>query len=255
MRRFFVPPQSLADDPVLLDGDTLHHMTSVLRLPVGEEVLLLDGTGNLSHCRLIRLDRKAGAARVLRRWRETETAFPIQLLQSLPKGDKMELILQKGTELGITRFVPVLAGRSTPKPPEQREDSRLQRWQRIIREAARQCRRPRLPSLSATVPLAEALAACDAELRLLLWEQECRPLAETLPGRRPASAAVLVGPEGGFSAEEARTAAAAGFIPVGLGPRILRSETAGFAVAAILQHHYGDLGSVPTPDLPQGEVS
>ncbi len=256
MRRFFVPPRSLEVDPVILGGDTLHHMTSVLRLAVGDEVLLLDGTGNLCHCRMIRLDRKVGAAQVLRRWQETEAAFPVQLLQSLPKGDKMELILQKGTELGITSFVPVVAGRSTPKPVAQREDSRQLRWLRIIMEAARQCRRPRLPDLAATMPLAQALAECSAQLRLIPWEEESRPLASALPPQRPSGAAVLIGPEGGFSAEEARLAVAAGFIPVGLGPRILRSETAGFAVATILQHHYGDLGAAagPTPDPPQGEV-
>lgn len=256
MRRFFVSPASLQQSVIPLEGDTLHHLSKVLRLAPGEEILLLDGRGNLCQCRLESLGRKSGEARVLRRWQESEGVLPIQLLQSLPKGDKMELILQKGTELGVSEFVPVLAGRSTPRLLADREDSRQQRWERIIQEAARQCRRPLLPRLAPAIALTEALRSCTAELRLLPWEEESRPLAEVLPQRAPASAAVLIGPEGGFSAAEAALASAAGFLPISLGPRILRSETAGFAVAAILQHHYGDLGSSqgPPPDLPQGAV-
>lgn len=255
MRRFFVSPTSLRQSTIPLEGDTLHHLSKVLRLTPGEEILLLDGRGNLCQCRIESLGRKSGEARVLRRWQESEGVLPIQLLQSLPKGDKMELILQKGTELGVTEFVPVLAGRSTPRLVADREESRQQRWERIIQEAARQCRRPVLPRLAQTIALADALGACSAELRLLPWEEESRPLAEVLPRLPPASTAVLIGPEGGFSTAEASLASAAGFLPISLGPRILRSETAGFAVATILQHHYGDLGSGhgPPPDLPQGE--
>lgn len=249
MRRFFVSPPSLQQDRVSLEGDTLHHLSKVLRLTIGEEIILLDGCGNLCQCRLESLGRKSGEALVLRRWQESERVLPVQLLQSLPKGDKMELILQKGTELGVTEFVPVLAGRSTPRLVADREESRRQRWERIIQEAARQCQRPMLPRLAPAITLTEALAACTAELRLLPWEEESRPLASVLPQRPPASAAVLIGPEGGFSAAEAAEAGAAGFVPVSLGPRILRSETAGFVVTTILQHHYGDLGTTaePTP--------
>lgn len=256
MRRFFVSPTSLNQSVIPLEGDTLHHLSKVLRLTTGEEILLLDGRGNLCQCRIENLGRRSGEARVVRRWQESEAVLPIQLLQSLPKGDKMELILQKGTELGVTEFVPVLAGRSTPRLVADREESRQQRWERIIQEAARQCRRPVLPRLAPATTLAEALSACTAELRLLPWEEESRPLAAVLPARRPASAAVLIGPEGGFSAAEATLASTAGFLPISLGRRILRSETAGFAVATILQHHYGDLGSKlePPPALPQGEV-
>jgi 16S rRNA (uracil1498-N3)-methyltransferase len=256
MRRFFVPPASLTALRIPLEGDTLHHLSTVLRLPPGAEVLLLDGAGTLCHCRLEQLGRKRGEALVLRRWQESETVLPIQLLQSLPKGDKMELILQKGTELGVTEFVPVLAARSTPRLLADREEARQLRWERIIQEAARQSQRPILPRLASATPLAEALERCTAELRLLPWEEESRPLAAVLPARPPASAAVLIGPEGGFSAAEAQQAAAAGFLAVSLGRRILRSETAGFAVATILQHRYGDLGSrvEPAPALPQGEV-
>lgn len=248
MHRFFVPPETLLGEEVSLPLDVLHHL-SVLRFRGGEEILLLDGTGFLCRCRIVSLGRKGGTARVTQRWRERESAFPITLLQGVPKGDKMDLVLQKGTELGIARFVPVISGRSIQvKGGESREGSRLERWERIVREAARQSRRPALPVLTPPLPFAEALADRSEELRLFLWEEESSPLATALPLRPPRDAAILIGPEGGFSPEEAEASRRAGFVPVGLGPRILRSETAGFVVASILQHRYGDLGAIGGDD-------
>ncbi len=217
-------------------------MRSVLRLAVGTEVLLLDGAGGHYQCQLIELAVQGGRAEIIRHWRESESALPVRLLQGVPKGDRFDLILQKGTELGIAAFTPVWSQRSIPAPAAGRDEKRLQRWQRIIAEAARQSRRPLLPACAAPQPLASALAATTEELRLMLWEEGSQPLATALPAIPPRDVALLVGPEGGFSAAEAQVATAAGFQPVHLGPRILRSETAGFAVSAILQYVYGDFG-------------
>lgn len=247
MQRFFLPGEALAGDRVELDAETLHHLATVLRLRPGAEVELLDGAGLICRCRLESFTRRHGTAAVLERRREEETGFPVRLLQGLPKGDKMDLVLQKGTELGIGRFVPILAGRSIAGRAPDREEKRLQRWRRIIREAARQSRRPVLPAIEPPVSLEAGLAGCDEELRLLLWEEGERPLTEELTAITPASAAILVGPEGGFSSAEADAARAAGFVPVRVGPRILRTETAGLALAAVLQYLYGDLGTVAGP--------
>jgi 16S rRNA (uracil1498-N3)-methyltransferase len=242
MRRFFVPPESLCQDTVVLSGETLHHLAVVLRLVPGDEILLLDGSGTFCHCRIATLGKGDGRAEVVRRWQEEETALPIHLLQGLPKSDKLELVLQKGTELGIGLFSPLHTERSVPRLTASREDQRRQRWQKIIREAARQCLRSRLPALMPLRSLKDGLEQCDEELRLMLWEEESRPLADVLPATPPRNTAILVGPEGGFSPAEAAAARRAGFLPVRVGPRIMRSETAGFAVAAILQYRYGDLG-------------
>jgi 16S rRNA (uracil1498-N3)-methyltransferase len=244
MRHFFVPPAALTAADVILPADLLHHLANVLRLAPGALILLLDGRGTVCRCRIEQLDRRSGRAIVLERWQQAETAFPLRLLQGIPKGDKMELVLQKGTELGVTAFTPVLTGRSIPGGTGQ--GSRQKRWQRVLEEAARQCRRAHLPNLEVPLPLPAALAASREQLRLLLWEKGSRPLADVLPPQRPTNAAVLVGPEGGFSSQEAEQAMAAGFLPVGLGPRILRTETAGLALAAILQFHYGDLREAPS---------
>lgn len=242
MHRFFVLPEELAGERVPLTGEVLHHLATVLRMRPGEELELLDGNGLICHCRIVSLARQQGEARVLGRRRAEEQPFPVQLLQALPKGDKLDLVLQKGTELGIHRFVPVLTGRSIPVRDPSREEKRLLRWRRIVREAARQCRRPIIPEVAAPCSLKTAMAGVGEGLRLVLWEEESRPLADLLGAARPAGVTILVGPEGGFAAAEIQLAAAAGFVPVRIGPRILRSETAGFAAAAIVQYVYGDLG-------------
>jgi 16S rRNA (uracil1498-N3)-methyltransferase len=236
MHRLFVAPTALQDAVVVISGDTFHHLT-VLRLRVGDEILLLDGCGGLARGVLRQVSRSGAQAEVLERWVEKEELLPLRLLQGLPKGEKFEWLLEKGVELGISAFTPVVSERS------QARGEKFSRWQRIIQEAARQSRRPLLPTLEELQPLAQALAQTTEELRLMLWEEGSFPLNAALPPEAPASCALLVGPEGGFSAAEAQAAVAAGFVPVSLGKRILRTETAGMAVAAVLQNRYGDFGT------------
>lgn len=243
MRRFFVSPHVLVDDCFDIGGDLYNHLVRVLRLSPGDDIELLDGQGLCCLCRIEALTKKVVQLRVITRNQEQEQVFPVRLMQGLPKGEKMDLILQKGTELGITRFTPLLSGRSVPQLDATRRDHRRQRWLKIVEEAARQCRRPLLPLIDDPVAYEDALAA-EGELKLLLWEERCSPLAQALPAAVPCSAVVLVGPEGGLTEAEVAQAQSAGFVPVSLGPRILRTETAGFTVAAILQYLYGDLGAV-----------
>ena len=244
LHRFFVPTDSMSGDGVAIAGEPLHHLRTVLRLGPGTEVLLLDGQGSCCRARLDTVGREQARATVLARWTVAEHPCPLRLLQALPKGDKFDLILQKGTELGITVFQPVLSGRSMLR----QETGRSTRWQRIVREAARQSRRPRLPILEPLRSLPEALSLVDEPLRLVLWEESARPLQEVLPPQAPAGVALLVGPEGGLAADEVATVRAGGFLPVHLGPRILRTETAGLAIAAVLQFLYGDWRHAPHHD-------
>ena len=236
MHRLFVAPEALQAAVVVISGDAFHHL-SVLRLRLGDEILLLDGGGRLGRGVLRQVSRSAAQAEVLKRWEEKEELLPLRLLQGLPKGEKFEWLLEKGVELGISTFTPVSSERS------QTRGEKSSRWQRIIQEAARQSRRPLLPVLEELRPLPQALQQTTEALRLMLWEEGSLPLNAALPQDSPASCALLVGPEGGFSAVEAQAAVAAGFIPVSLGKRILRTETAGMAVAAVLQNRYGDFGT------------
>jgi len=241
MRRFFVDRHEIAGDRVSFPAEVLQHL-HVLRLRTGQQIELLDGSGGIILVEIDMLERRKGEGVVVSRRQELESAFPVHLLQALPKGDKIELVLQKGVELGVGRFTPVISGRSIPR--SRKSDSRHQRWQRVVQEAARQSRRSVLPRLDAVDGLNTALQQVDASLRLMLWEDGAEPLSRVLPEEKPQSAAVLIGPEGGFGADEVELAKGSGFLPVSLGPRILRTETAGLAVVTLLQYLYGDLDRI-----------
>lgn len=236
MRRFFIDPHLLASDRIDLPGETLKHLR-VLRLGTGDRIELLDGNGTVATARIESLNRQNAQVSIENRRREQESQLPTTLIQGLPKADKFDLILQKGTELGVSRFVPALSRRCQPDGGTRRRE----RWQRIVREAARQSGRLRLPELEEPMPLERALASERGDLKLVAWEQAATPLNQILTDRQPQRVVLLIGPEGGFDPEEVEQAQHNGFIPVSLGPRILRTETAGFVLAGILQYVYGDL--------------
>ncbi|PLX78645.1 MAG: 16S rRNA (uracil(1498)-N(3))-methyltransferase [Desulfuromonas sp.] len=242
MARFFLDTDMLSGENVALPPDVVKHL-QVLRLSVGSELTLLDGNGVVCRAILSTLGRGAATARILERRMEADSTLPLTLLFGLPKGEKIELVLQKGTELGITTFWPVYTERGDRRIPDERLAKRMLRWQRIVRDAAQQCRRDFLPQLMSPQPLSEALTQVKGVCRLVPWEEEVRSLAASLPQNPPASVAVLIGPEGGLTAEEVKLSESHRFARVSLGRRILRCETAGIAVAAILQYLYGDFGN------------
>ncbi len=250
-RRFLAPGADLSGETVRIEGDLFRHMVKVLRLKIDTPIRLANGRG--AECagiiREIGRDHLTVAVEERRAAPPSGGKLRITLIQGLPKGEKMELILQKGTELGVSEVVPFQADRSVSRIPADRQDERLRRWQRIAAEAARQSGRPDIPTVRLARGMDEAVRDGGHDLKLLLWEEE---RATTLQGAmgdrpRPASIAVIVGPEGGLTEAEAETARRAGFIPVTLGRRILRTETAGIALLAILQYLYGDLGEGDDP--------
>ena len=246
MRRFFISPGSIANGAIIVTGDLFRHIATVLRLKVGARLLLADGTGRefVGHIREIGAEQLLFAVED-ERLTPMPTAIPrITLYQGLPKGDKMELILQKGTELGIDEIVPFVAARSIPRIRGEREEKRLARWQRVAEEAARQSCRGSIPRIALADSLEEVLRLSRHSVKLLLWEKEqTNRLRQTLAGfTAPESVAILIGPEGGLSTEEAASAISGGFTPVSLGTRIVRTETAGFVMLAILQFLWGDIG-------------
>lgn len=246
MRRFFFDKSAIEEGKAIITGNLFRHMAKVLRLKNGTEVTLVDQEGtrysgliqDVGRERLIIPLKIEGPEPVI-------TKGPgITLFQGLPKGNKMELILQKSTEMGVSGIVPFVAARSIPRLPKEREKERLVRWQRISLEAARQSGCSTLPEISQIRDFQEALGLASQSVKLLLWEKEeanrLRSVLEELPV--PESVAVLVGPEGGLTRDEAEAAIQTGFIPVTLGKRILRTETAAIAILAILQFFWGDMG-------------
>lgn len=241
-RRLYVPPDRLSGPTLTLTGSDHRYLARVLRAQPGQDVVLFDGAGDEVVARVERVgpseielrlgERRTAAAR------GASPAAPVVLLATVPRGGRMDLLIQKTTELGVARIVPVLATRSVARP----EVGRRARWEKIAREAARQCERADVPAIDAPVELAAALGAGDLpELRIGFFERQGeRSLASVLGEPRPT--ALLVGPEGGFTDAEMKAARTAGFVPVGLGARILRAETAAIVAVALVQHAYGGLG-------------
>lgn len=241
MRRVFVAPEKLRGSSVVVDGEAHHHLSRVLRSRAGDAVVVFDGQGSEFDAEIVAVEAKGTTLRLhARRTRTAAAPVRLTLLQALARGEKMDFIIQKTCELGVARIVPVLTGRTVAPPGSPA--ARQQRWQRIAREAARQCGRADVPAVEAPVALAAALAAVPAgDRRLVFWESEtARPLRPLLGGD-PQATTLLVGPEGGFSVEEIAAAEAVGFQAVGLGPRILRAETAAVVAVALLQFAAGGL--------------
>jgi 16S rRNA (uracil1498-N3)-methyltransferase len=244
MRRFTLQPEHLAGGRVTFDADESHHLTRVLRLRVGDTVLASDGRGRDFTVRLESLGEAATGTVLAEAAGVAPSPLAITLIQGVPKGDKMEAIVRAVTELGVARVRPALCARTIVRLEPARWRDRARRWQRVAREAAKQCRRAVIPEVEPPRPLDEWLAAGEpADLALCLWEGGATPLGRLLPGATaPRTAVVVVGPEGGLAPAEVEAARAHGFTPASLGARILRTETAGPAIAAILQSRFGDLG-------------
>jgi len=249
LHRFFVRPECVEGGRVRLDGLEARQICSVLRLGRGDQFAALDGSGRALIVRI----SEAGPASVLGEVLEacpvdTEPRVRVTLLQSLPKGDKLEFILQKGTELGVARFEIVTTARTVARPPEDRLAPRLERWRAIAKEAAEQSCRAIVPQVSGVLPLAEFLPRlAEFDLALCLWEGEQRQgIGEILSRNRSGeNVLVMIGPEGGFEEDEVRMMQAGGAHAVSLGRRILRCETAAIAAAAIVVYEMDVEASIP----------
>jgi 16S rRNA (uracil1498-N3)-methyltransferase len=244
IRRFKISGENIHGSEAVLDDPTeLRHLTRVLRLKPGDPVILFDGEGKDYQATIKRVtDRRASFLLIPEPLPETpEPSVRIILGIGLLKSSKLEWLIQKATELGVGEILPFHSLRVVPRPEETAVRNRLWRWERIAAEAAKQCRRSRIPRIHPPCSFTAALTAFPEAARIFLWEKEKdRTLSGVLNSPSPAVYA-LVGPEGGFSAEEAKEAKAAGFSPVRLGPRILRAETAGLAIVTLLQFLCGDL--------------
>lgn len=241
LHRFFVEPGGVTDEEVHFGEEQSRQLERVLRLHVGDRVLALDGSGIEYEIVLECLGKRAAGKIIARRENQAEPKFSLDLYAGILKGTKFETVLQKGTEVGVGRFVPLLTARSVPA---ELSSQKVRRYRTIAREAAEQSRRGRVPAVAEAVPLREALtAAIQVGPVILLWEDETEfhlmtvPLPETVE-----RIAIFVGPEGGFSSEEAEFARAIGGQTVTIGPRILRAETAAVVGSALLLARLGALG-------------
>lgn len=242
--RFFIPPAWLTPPTVTFSGEMAHQIKTVLRMQPGDEVIVLDNSGQAWRVVLTEIGKATVQGNLIaEQVAQGEPRLQITLYQGTLKGSKFEWVLQKGTELGISRFAPTICHRSVVSRRAALDQKRA-RWEKIIQEAAEQSGRDKLPRLEAALPLAEALVQAQGQaLRLMPWEEAGgASLRSVLAEVQPETVAVFIGPEGGFTAEEAALAAAGGTRLVKLGPRILRAETAGLAVCAALLYELGEWG-------------
>jgi 16S rRNA (uracil1498-N3)-methyltransferase len=233
MPRLFVPPELLRGARVTLDAAAHRHLIKVQRLEPGAVLQVFDGTGTEIEARIVAVGKASLDVELGERRRLPAAPCRVTLLVAVPRGERMDLIVQKTTELGVARIVPVASARSMVKPSPHQQA----RWQTIAAEAARQSGRAEVPVVAATLSLPAALAGAAAEStpRFLVWEGERDLSLPRALTSEPRAVALLVGPEGGFADREVGEARAAGFQSVGLGPRILRAETAAIVAVALAQ--------------------
>jgi 16S rRNA (uracil1498-N3)-methyltransferase len=244
-RFLHLAPDAVDGDRVAFEAAAAHHLGRVLRAAVGDVVQAVDHAGALLSVRLTAIaPRHAEGLIVSRVPLETESPLDLTLAQGVPKGDKMDGIVRMATELGVTRVIPLLTARTVVRLEPARWTARLARWRRIAKEAAEQSGRAAVPEIGAPRDLVSwAREAGATGLLVCLWEEEREGLAGRLPAGPCPRVTVVVGPEGGLAADEVRGLADAGAVVAGLGPRLLRTETAGAVAVALLQSRYGDLGT------------
>ncbi len=238
MHHFFVLPQAVEGDKVTITGPDVNHIRNALRMRQGESLLISDGEGNDYHCRISLIESGLVEARVIERRESRELPVRLYLFQGLPKSDKMELIIQKAVELGVYEVIPVITKNAVVKLDAKKERSRLERWQAISESAAKQSGRSKIPKVEKVMLLKEALEMAEGLDRILIpYENQSgidtmrKALEET--GEDTRSIAVFIGPEGGFDESEILLAKEQGAVPVSLGRRILRTETAGLAILSL----------------------
>ena len=249
MHRFFTDPSQIREKEILLTGPDVNHIRNVLRMRCGDEILISNGQGTDYHCRLEELGEVSVTASVM--WElsgNAELPCPITLFQGLPKGDKMEFIIQKAVELGVYRIIPVATRRAVVKLDKKKEEAKVRRWNGIAESAAKQSGRSMIPEVTGVMSFKEALTfAGGLGVKVIPFEH-----ARGMDGTRQeferigpgTDAGIFIGPEGGFEDEEIAQAASAGVKAVSLGRRILRTETAGLMALSVIGYLL-EIGEAP----------
>jgi 16S rRNA (uracil1498-N3)-methyltransferase len=239
MSRFYVPKEAVQGDKITVTGDEAHHIKDVMRLRVSDKVICFDGTGNEYHGVISDISQRAVIVDIEKTTEQPDAgSFTITLIQSIPKKDKMDYIVEKATELGVKHIIPVMTERTIVDWDQKKKDASCERWRRISLAASKQCGRADVPEISRVSRFKDALKAVSGlSVRLIAaLGGDPMPLKEALQGCKSGDIAVAIGPEGDFTTLEIDEARDAGFKLVSLGQRVLKSDTAGLAVLAIINY-------------------
>ena len=243
MYQFFVDSSQINGNQVVITGKDVNHIGSVLRMKIGEEISVSNGCdGKEYRCGITEISEDQVMCEVLFVKEDgLELPSKIYLFQGLPKNDKMEFIIQKAVELGVYEVIPVASKRAVVKLDEKKSKSKLVRWQGIAEAAAKQSKRGIIPQIKDVMSFKQAVAySTNAEIKLIPYElaEGMDKTKEIIEGLKPGEdVAVFIGPEGGFDKEEIDLAIKEGVVPITLGKRILRTETAGMTVLSIIMYH------------------
>lgn len=240
MNRFFVDdPGAFSDRSVVITGEDVNHVKNVLRLKENDELIVSDGRGRDYHCRISGITNEEVVADICDICDNfSELSTEITLFQGFPKGDKMELIIQKTVELGVTRIVPIMTKRTVVKLDDKKAKKKTERYNMIAESAAKQSGRGMIPEVTMPVSFAEAVSMAEKlDMNIIPYEEAegveySRNIIKSIKGKK--SLGIFIGPEGGFAREEVEKALDAGASAITLGHRILRTETAGMAVISII---------------------
>ncbi len=239
MHHFFVTPDAVSETEITITGPDVNHMKNVLRMKPGEEVLISDGEGKDYCCEITDLTEEQVIVRITdESYEGTELSCEFYLFQGLPKNDKMEMIIQKAVELGVKEVIPVATKRAVVKLDEKKAGKKIERWQAISESAAKQSRRGVIPKIQNVMSFKEALNyAKEMDMNLIPYEN-FKGMTETKAALDKITdgmkVGIFIGPEGGFDEKEVELAMEYGVVPISLGRRILRTETAGMAILSVL---------------------
>ena len=239
MHHFFISSEAVKDGRITITGPDVNHIKNALRMRAGETLLITTSAEEDFRCRILSIEEKQVEAEILSREESRELPMRFYLFQGLPKGEKMEWIIQKAVELGVYQVIPVATKNTVVKLDAKREKAKLERWQAIAESAAKQSGRGRIPQVGKILGFQEALQwAASLDRAWIPYEKEegmeaTRRELAALSGE-VTSVGIFIGPEGGFDEEEIRQAREAGIQPISLGKRILRTETAGLAILSLL---------------------
>lgn len=249
LQRYFVPSENWTDNRVIITDDDAHHINRVIRSRTGDEIICNHPNGKAAVCRITGIEKEK-VDTTISEWLEesVEPLIDVTIAQGLPKSDKLEFVLQKGTELGAAAFIPVQADRSVVIWDEKKAEKKMKRYAKIIKEASEQSHRNKIPTVKNVTPLTKLVSESnDYDIKLFAYEEEAKTVdfqsfGKAVSTMRPGDRILIViGPEGGFSSREAESLKQNKFIPVRLGPRILRTETASLYALASISYHFEEL--------------
>ena len=235
MPRFFI--DYIPEERAILTGPDAHHIAKSLRMRPGEPLILCDSIGTDYNCEIEQIDGETVTVKVLNFCRSvSEPSVFVTLYQAFPKADKMDAVVQKSVELGVSRIVPMLSERCVSRPDEKAVKKKADRWQKIAEEAAKQSGRGVIPQVAPSLPFRAAIQEAEKAGEILFFYEGGGEHISALVGPKTQKLSLFIGPEGGFDPEEIRLATEAGIQPITLGKRILRTETAGFTTIAWLMY-------------------